>query len=121
MVDCCLQRMRGGFPRDVPGIHDGQSSDQPQMNINNSNVLGFYHQIRRSLSYPSPSSYNLPEDGDSAQEALRLANEGQTSDFDKVMGAAMLGTVGSIMVSAVSPELIPEAQRQITTLLRERH
>jgi ABC-type antimicrobial peptide transport system permease subunit len=25
------------------------------------------------------------------------------------------------MVSAVSPELIPEAQRQITTLLRERH
>jgi putative ABC transport system permease protein len=39
----------------------------------------------------------------------------------KVMGAAMLGTVGSIMVSAVSPELIPEAQRQITTLLRERH
>src|SRR6266700_91685 len=39
----------------------------------------------------------------------------------KVMGAAMLGTVGSIMVSALSPELIPEAQRQITTLLRERH
>jgi putative ABC transport system permease protein len=39
----------------------------------------------------------------------------------KVMGAAMLGTVGSIMVSAVSPELIPEAQRQITALLRERH
>ena len=29
------------------------------------------------------------------------------------MGAAMLGTVGSIMVSAVSPEFIPEAQRQI--------
>jgi hypothetical protein len=39
----------------------------------------------------------------------------------KVMGAVMLGTVGSIMVSAVSPELIPEAQRQITSLLRERH
>src|SRR5499427_2101583 len=39
----------------------------------------------------------------------------------KVMGAAMLGTVGSIMVSAGSPELIPEAQRQITALLRERH
>src|SRR6266446_577546 len=39
----------------------------------------------------------------------------------KVMGAAMLGTVGSIMVSAVSPEFIPEAQRQIKTLLRERH
>jgi putative ABC transport system permease protein len=39
----------------------------------------------------------------------------------KVMGAAMLGTVGSIMVSAISPELIPEAERQIKTLLRERH
>jgi len=39
----------------------------------------------------------------------------------KVMGAAMLGTVGSIMVSAVSPEFIPDAQRQIKTLLRERH
>src|SRR5215470_9663912 len=39
----------------------------------------------------------------------------------KVMGAAMLGTVGVIMVSAVSPELIPEAQRQIKALLRERH
>ena len=33
----------------------------------------------------------------------------------------MLGTVGGIMVSAVSPEAIPEAERQITTLLRERH
>ena len=33
----------------------------------------------------------------------------------------MLGTVGSIMVSAVSPEFIPEAERQIKTLLRERH
>jgi putative ABC transport system permease protein len=33
----------------------------------------------------------------------------------------MLGTVGSIMVSAISPELIPEAERQIKTLLRERH
>jgi putative ABC transport system permease protein len=39
----------------------------------------------------------------------------------KVMGAAMVGTVGSIMVSAVSPELIPEAQRQLKALLRERH
>jgi putative ABC transport system permease protein len=39
----------------------------------------------------------------------------------KVMGTAMLGTVGSIMVSAVSPEFIPEAERQIKTLLRERH
>jgi putative ABC transport system permease protein len=39
----------------------------------------------------------------------------------RVLGTRMLGTVGSIMVSAVSPETIPEAQRQITTLLRERH
>src|SRR2546428_7868065 len=39
----------------------------------------------------------------------------------KVMGAAMLGTVGAIMVSAVSPELIPEAERQLKALLRERH
>jgi putative ABC transport system permease protein len=39
----------------------------------------------------------------------------------KVMGAAMVGTVGAIMVSAVSPEFIPEAERQIKTLLRERH
>ncbi len=39
----------------------------------------------------------------------------------KVMGAAMVGTVASIMVSAVSPEFIPEAERQIKTLLRERH
>src|SRR5919197_6699204 len=39
----------------------------------------------------------------------------------KVLGTQMLGTVGAIMVSAVSPEAIPEAQRQITALLRERH
>jgi putative ABC transport system permease protein len=39
----------------------------------------------------------------------------------KVMGAAMVGTVGSIMVSAISPEFIPAAERQIKTLLRERH
>jgi putative ABC transport system permease protein len=39
----------------------------------------------------------------------------------KVLGTQRLGMVGSIMVSAVSPEAIPEAQRQITTLLRERH
>jgi putative ABC transport system permease protein len=39
----------------------------------------------------------------------------------KVIGTQMPGTVGSILVSAVSPEAIPEAQRQITTLLRERH
>jgi putative ABC transport system permease protein len=39
----------------------------------------------------------------------------------RVLGTRMLGTVGSIMVSAVSPEVIPEAQRQITSLLRERH
>ena len=39
----------------------------------------------------------------------------------KVLGTRRLGTVGAIMVSAVSPEAIPEAQRQITALLRERH
>ncbi len=39
----------------------------------------------------------------------------------KVFGTRMLGTVGSIMVSAVSPEAVPEADRQIKTLLRERH
>jgi putative ABC transport system permease protein len=39
----------------------------------------------------------------------------------KVLGTQMLGTVGAIMVSAISPEAIPEAQRQITNLLRERH
>jgi putative ABC transport system permease protein len=39
----------------------------------------------------------------------------------KVLGTRILGTVGAIMVSAVSPEAIPEAQRQITNLLRERH
>jgi putative ABC transport system permease protein len=39
----------------------------------------------------------------------------------KVIGTQMPGTVGSILVSAVSPEAIPEAQRQITALLRERH
>jgi putative ABC transport system permease protein len=39
----------------------------------------------------------------------------------RVLGTTRLGTVGSIMVSAVSPAAIPEAERQITTLLRERH
>jgi putative ABC transport system permease protein len=39
----------------------------------------------------------------------------------KVLGTRMLGSVGAIMVSAVSPEAIPEAQRQMTNLLRERH
>src|SRR5919106_1804955 len=39
----------------------------------------------------------------------------------KVLGTRILGTVGAIMVSALSPEAIPEAERQITTLLRERH
>jgi hypothetical protein len=28
VVNSCLQRMRGSFPRDVPRIHDGRSSDQ---------------------------------------------------------------------------------------------
>ena len=39
----------------------------------------------------------------------------------KVLGTTRLGTVGVIMVSAVSPALIPEAERQIKALLRERH
>jgi putative ABC transport system permease protein len=39
----------------------------------------------------------------------------------RVVGTQKLGTVASIMVSAISPEAIPEAQRQITSLLRERH
>jgi putative ABC transport system permease protein len=39
----------------------------------------------------------------------------------KVLGTQMLGTVGVIMVSAVSPEAVPEAQEQIKALLRERH
>src|SRR6266545_905747 len=39
----------------------------------------------------------------------------------KVLGTRILGSVGSIMVSAVSPEAIPESQRQINNLLRERH
>jgi putative ABC transport system permease protein len=39
----------------------------------------------------------------------------------KVLGTQMLGTVGVIAVSAVSPEAIPAAQDQITALLRERH
>ena len=39
----------------------------------------------------------------------------------RVLGTTRLGTVGSVMVSAVSPAAIPEAERQITALLRERH
>ena len=39
----------------------------------------------------------------------------------KVLGATKLGMVSSILVSSVNPEAIPEAQRQITELLRERH
>ncbi|MGE3538696.1 MAG: ABC transporter permease [Candidatus Tectimicrobiota bacterium] len=39
----------------------------------------------------------------------------------KVFGSAVLGVVGSIMVSALTPEAIPEAERQIKALLRERH
>jgi putative ABC transport system permease protein len=39
----------------------------------------------------------------------------------KVFGTQRLGTVGVIWASAVSPEAIPEALRQIKALLRERH
>jgi putative ABC transport system permease protein len=39
----------------------------------------------------------------------------------KVLGTPMLGTVGVIFASAASGEVVPEAQRQITALLRQRH
>lgn len=39
----------------------------------------------------------------------------------KVLGTSRLGTVGVIFVSAVSAEAIPEAERQIAALLRQRH
>jgi putative ABC transport system permease protein len=39
----------------------------------------------------------------------------------RVLGTQRLGMVASIMVSAVSPEAIPEAQRQVISLLHERH
>jgi putative ABC transport system permease protein len=39
----------------------------------------------------------------------------------RVFGAQKLGAVGTIQVSAVSAEAIPEAINQITVLLRERH
>jgi putative ABC transport system permease protein len=39
----------------------------------------------------------------------------------RVLGTTRLGTVGSIMVSAVNPAAIPEEERQINALLRERH
>jgi len=39
----------------------------------------------------------------------------------KVFGTRMLGAVGVIIVSAVSAEAIPEAERQMRALLRERH
>jgi putative ABC transport system permease protein len=39
----------------------------------------------------------------------------------KVLGTTMLGTVQAIAVSAVSPEAVPEAGRQMKALLRERH
>lgn len=38
-----------------------------------------------------------------------------------LMGTRFIGTVGIIMVSAVSREALPEAQRQIRELLRQRH
>lgn len=38
-----------------------------------------------------------------------------------LMGSKFLGTVAVIMVSAVSKEAVPEAQKQITELLRQRH
>jgi putative ABC transport system permease protein len=39
----------------------------------------------------------------------------------KVFGTRILGSVGNILVSAVSPEMVPEAISQVTAILRERH
>jgi putative ABC transport system permease protein len=39
----------------------------------------------------------------------------------KVFGTRILGSVGAIFVSALSPEMIPAAIEQITALLRQRH
>jgi putative ABC transport system permease protein len=39
----------------------------------------------------------------------------------KVFGTRILGSVGAILASAESPDMIPEAIIQITALLRERH
>jgi putative ABC transport system permease protein len=39
----------------------------------------------------------------------------------RVIGTTKLGSVGVIFVSAVNAEAVPEAERQITALLRQRH
>ncbi len=39
----------------------------------------------------------------------------------RVLGTQILGTVDMIFVSAASPDAIPEAQRQITSVLHDRH
>ncbi len=44
-----------------------------------------------------------------------------TTAQKKVFGTAHAGTIGSIQVKAVSSEALPEAERQVTELLRQRH
>ncbi len=44
-----------------------------------------------------------------------------TTAQKKVFGTAHAGTIGSIQVKAVSAEALPEAERQVTELLRQRH
>ncbi|NPU86343.1 MAG: FtsX-like permease family protein [Syntrophaceae bacterium] len=44
-----------------------------------------------------------------------------TTALKKVFGMYHGGTIGSIMVKAVSTEALPEAERQVTELLRQRH
>ncbi|PKN33756.1 MAG: multidrug ABC transporter substrate-binding protein [Deltaproteobacteria bacterium HGW-Deltaproteobacteria-19] len=44
-----------------------------------------------------------------------------TTALKKVFGTTHAGTIGSIMVKAVSTEALPEAERQVTELLRQRH
>jgi len=44
-----------------------------------------------------------------------------TTAQKKVFGTTHAGTIGSIQVKAVSAESLPEAERQVTELLRQRH
>ncbi len=44
-----------------------------------------------------------------------------TTAQKKVFGTAHAGMIGSIQVKAVSAEALPEAERQVTELLRQRH
>jgi len=44
-----------------------------------------------------------------------------TTAQKKVFGTTLSGTIGSIMVKATSTEALPEAEREVTELLRQRH